>query len=82
MVSNTEESKRVRLVLMICDSKRAKIDTKGSKVVDLNPSATSVMQSFTALRSAGPLQLHFMATHLPLVPGAPIYHTCLFVNVA
>jgi len=27
------------------------------------------------------VQLHFLAAALPLVPGRPLYHTRLFVNI-
>jgi len=73
---------RIRVVCHVCDKAEKRLPMDGKLVMDLAPRESSVMCKFRALMQDGPIQLHFLAAALPLVPGRPLYHTRLFVNVA
>jgi hypothetical protein len=73
---------RIRVVCHVCDKGEKRLPMDGKLVMDLTPRESSVMCKFRALIQDGPIQLHFLAAALPLVPGRPLYHTRLFVNVA
>jgi hypothetical protein len=71
----------VRIVCHVHDKKEKRLPMDGKLVMDLVPRQSSVMCKFRALHHDGPIQLHFLAAVLPLMPGRPLFHTRLFVNV-
>lgn len=82
-VHNPDPQVRIRVVCHVTDKNERRIDNvNGKLVVDIPPKESTVMCSFRALATDGPVQLHFLAAGLPLVPDRPLFHTRLFLNVA
>lgn len=72
---------KIRVVCHVCDKDEKRLTVDGKMVLDLSPKESSVMCKFHARGKDGPVQLHFLAAALPLLPGRPLYHTRLFINV-
>jgi len=80
-IHNPETVNTVRVVCQVTDSKENPLPIQGDRLKDIRPKESMVMCKFTASKEHRPMQLHFLAANLPLVPGTPLFHTRLFVNV-
>lgn len=82
VMHNPQATESIRMVCHVCNSQERRLPVNGKTVLDLQPKASAVMCRFRADAYESPVQLHFLAATLPLIPGRPLYHTRLFVNIS
>jgi len=70
----------IRVVTHVVDVSEKFIPIKGLRVVDLPAGGSKFVCSFTVPKM-DQVMFHFLASKLPLVTGAPLFHNCLSVNV-
>jgi hypothetical protein len=82
-IYNPSKTDKMRIVCHVCDSTDRRKSIEGKLVLNLDESESAVMLKFKTddPHDKTPLQLHFLATILPLIPGRALFHTRLFVNV-
>lgn len=74
--------KFTRVVCHVCDKDERRLAIEGKLVMDLASKQSAVMLKFVAHHKDAAIQTHFLAANLPLVPGRPLYHTKLYLNVS